>query len=281
MKRERATAVLGEMLDRLEQGAWPVNLVEEVHLFGSYIRGALEVGDVDVVVQHITDEAWTEHSLNALLSGRDGYAAMRQALRGRRRGISFQFQNRKALTKDGFELLLLWQRGEPFSLARQRLAAITPDPAAGRAPRDHVLPAYEMVSDQLPRPVRIDLYRWCTNNAATVRVVPLADDQPHSTAAAAHVDKRWTAHSPLRRAACAALAYLEQSGQKLDRVAVHGQHLQHGVADDTIEIFVGLGWRYWRRAELYLNDGQAWLEVLPAKARQPLQALHIIPASPA
>ncbi|WP_406429150.1 nucleotidyltransferase domain-containing protein [Streptomyces sp. NBC_00147] len=37
------------MIDRLEQGGWPLNLVEEIYVFGSYARGALEPGDVDLV----------------------------------------------------------------------------------------------------------------------------------------------------------------------------------------------------------------------------------------
>jgi len=118
--------MLREMLDRLEQDTWPVNLVEEIYLFGSYIRGALEVGDMDVVVQHTTDERWRQDSLNAMFSGRDSYVGMRQALRGRRRSVSFQFQDRSALEGEGIELLLLWRRDEPIDLARRRLAAILP-----------------------------------------------------------------------------------------------------------------------------------------------------------
>ncbi|WP_327591538.1 hypothetical protein [Streptomyces chartreusis] len=277
MKRERATTVLREMLDRLEQGTWPLNLVGEIHLFGSYIRGALQVGDVDVVVQHTTDKRWRQESLEAMFSGRDSYVAMRQALRGQRRGVSFQFQERRALEDEGIELLLLWRRGEPITLARQRLAEITPDPTAGRAPRDHVLPAYEQIADLLPRPVRIDLHRRCTSGAATVTAFPLPDAQTLSAAAAAHVDERWTLNSPLRRAAAAALAYLENTGQALDHVEVHGRYVDYRKTDEAIECFVDLGWRYWRSANRYLDDGQAWFEVLPATARQPLHALHITP----
>ncbi|MGW2402602.1 nucleotidyltransferase domain-containing protein [Kitasatospora sp. NPDC001664] len=279
MKRERATAVLVEMLDRLEQGAWPLNLVEEIHLFGSYARGALEVGDVDVVVEHTTDARWTRESINALCDGRDSYMTMRQALRGSRRGVSFQFQERKALESEGIELSLLWQRGEPVALARQRLAAITPDPAARRAPRDHVLPSYKAVADLLPRPVRIDLHRLCTEGTATVAAFPLPDAWPASAMAAAHVQDRWALNSPLRRAAAAALARLESTGQALERVEVHGQHLVYGTADEAVDCFVDLGWRYWRSAERYLDEGQAWFEVLPTTARQPLHALHVTPAA--
>ncbi|MFJ4624668.1 hypothetical protein [Streptomyces sp. NPDC088812] len=279
MKRERATAVLCEMLDRLEQSAWPLNLVEEIFLFGSYIRGALEVGDVDIVVQLTADDRWKRESLDAMFGGRDGYAVMRQALRGRRRGVSFQFQDRSALEGEGIELLLLWRQGEPIDLARQRLTAISPDPAAGRAPRDHVLPAYEEIADLIPRPVRIDLHRLCTSGGATVSAFPLPEARPRSAEALTHVDERWTAHSPLRRGAAAALAHLENLGQALDYVEVHGQYLDYSKTDEAIECFIDLGWRYWRSVNRYLDDGQAWFEVLPATVRQPLHALYITPGS--
>ena len=277
MKRERATVVLGEMLDRLEQGRWPAGLVAEVYLFGSYIRGALQVGDVDVAVQHTTDERWVQQSVAAMFGGRDGYIPMRQALRGSRRGVSFHFQELETLQGEGFELLPLWRRGEPVDLARERLREITADPAAGRAPRDHVLPVYEQIADLLPRPVRIDLHRWCTEGTAAVSVVQLPDARPGDAAAARHVDRRWSATSPLLRAAGAALVHLESTGQALGRVALHGQHLDYEASDKDIDCFVDLHWRYWDSVERYLQDGQAWLEVLRATPRQPLQALHITP----
>lgn len=55
MKRERATRLLADMITRLENGAWPLGLVDEVYVFGSYARGALEPNDVDVVIEHGTD----------------------------------------------------------------------------------------------------------------------------------------------------------------------------------------------------------------------------------
>lgn len=62
MKRERATRLLADMITRLEGGAWPLGLVEEVYVFGSYARGALEPNDVDVVIEHGTDERWLGES---------------------------------------------------------------------------------------------------------------------------------------------------------------------------------------------------------------------------
>ncbi|MFF7993420.1 hypothetical protein ACFZDG_26965 [Kitasatospora xanthocidica] len=278
MKREQATVVLEEMLDRLEQGQWPLTLVEEIHLFGSYSRGALEVGDIDVCVQHTTDDRWLRHSLHASINGKDGYVPMRQALRGRRRGVSFQFQMRSSLEGDGFDLLPLWRRGEPVDLARRRLAGIRPDPTAGRAPRDHVLPAYEAIADLLPRPARIDLYRLCTTGTATVAAFRLPDARLRSPQALRHIERRWVATSPLRRAALAALAHLEGSGHAPDRIELHGDYLDHRATDDTVDCYVDLHWNNWSSLDRYLDDGQAWFEVLPAAPRQPLHALHIAPA---
>lgn len=277
MKREQATVMLEEVLDRLEQGQWPLTLVEEIHLFGSYSRGALEVGDIDVCVQHTTDERWLQHSLHASINGKDGYVPMRQALRGRRRGVSFQFQMRSSLEADGFDLLPLWRRGEPVELARRRLAGIRPDPSAGRAGRDHVLPAYEAIADLLPRPVRMDLHRLCTKGAATVTAFPLPDARPHSPQVLRCVERRWVATSPLRRAALAAVAYLEGIGQALDRIELHGAYLDHRTTDDTVDCYVDLRWNNWTCLDRYLDGGQAWFEVLPATSRQPLHALHVTP----
>lgn len=143
MKRERATGLLADMIKRLEGGGWPLGLVEEVYIFGSYARGALEPNDVDVVIEHGTDKRWLGESLDASFNGRDSYVGMRQALRGRTRGISFQFRGRSSLQDEGFDLFLLWRKGEPFSLARERLASLRVDPEAGTAPRDHMLPEFE------------------------------------------------------------------------------------------------------------------------------------------
>ncbi|MFF3862647.1 nucleotidyltransferase domain-containing protein [Streptomyces sp. NPDC002209] len=73
------------MITRLEGGGWPLGLVEEVYVFGSYARGALEPNDVDVVIEHGTDKRWLGESLHASINGRDSYVGMRQALRGRTR----------------------------------------------------------------------------------------------------------------------------------------------------------------------------------------------------
>ncbi|MER6952452.1 nucleotidyltransferase domain-containing protein [Streptomyces sp. NPDC000618] len=69
MKRERATEMLHEMLDNLDAGSRPLDLVDEVYVFGSYARGALQPGDLDVAVVHRTDTEFTEHVVGASCTG--------------------------------------------------------------------------------------------------------------------------------------------------------------------------------------------------------------------
>jgi predicted nucleotidyltransferase len=178
MKRDRATGLLTDMPDRLEEGLRPTSLVEEVHLFGSCARGALEPGDVDLVVRHTTDDRWLRESLHAFVNAQDSSVTMRQALRGRRRGISFHFQERSSLEDDGIELEPLWRKGEP-----PRPGPATPRrdrgrPGRRRAPHDHVLPEYQAIADRIPRPVRIELRSLHTARDITVSAFPLGDAQP-------------------------------------------------------------------------------------------------------
>ncbi|MFD8375339.1 hypothetical protein ACFV2Z_31910 [Streptomyces sp. NPDC059688] len=83
-----------------------------MYIFGSYARGALEPNDVDVVIEHGTDQRWLDESLDAPINGRDPYAEMKQALRGRTRGISFQFRGRSLRDQGCFDLFLLWRKGD-------------------------------------------------------------------------------------------------------------------------------------------------------------------------
>ena len=126
MKRERATTLLNDMLNRLEEGGWPLDLVDEILVFGSYARGALNPSDVDLIVEHRRDDRLTSEFLHSLSYGGDPSASMKRALKGRSRGLQIHFGERKSLEAEGFELTLLWTRGEPVDAARARLAAITP-----------------------------------------------------------------------------------------------------------------------------------------------------------
>jgi len=89
VKRGRATTILIDMLRRVDAGgSWQLDVVQELHLFGSYACGGLEPGDVDVIVDfdHHRQE-WKDHFLEAFSYGRDPHATLRMALRGRLRSL--------------------------------------------------------------------------------------------------------------------------------------------------------------------------------------------------
>lgn len=275
MKRERATTLLNDMLDRLEEGGWPLDLIDEILVFGSYARGALDPSDVDLVVEHRRDDRLISEFLHALSYGRDPSASMKRALKGNSRGLQIHFGERKTLEAEGFELTLLWTRGEPVDAARTRLAAITPDPEAGRALRDHMIEAFDGIDRWVPRPVRIDLADLVDRKAATIRQLQLPDAEPAHPAALEALT-RWSEASPLRRAAAAVLAHLEATSRPLDSVYLHGEPvIGSRYSDTTWQTGIGFGWSHYRSISYHLHEGTDWFEIVRPTRTQPLHTLHI------
>jgi hypothetical protein len=96
--------------------------VREVWIFGSYARGALEVGDVDLAVEfdQTKDEAgrWIA---TLMAGGFDHLGALRRELRGNQRALEIHCNELDDPRKEGFEPQLLWRRGGSLEGARARL----------------------------------------------------------------------------------------------------------------------------------------------------------------
>ncbi|WP_414169071.1 nucleotidyltransferase domain-containing protein [Streptoverticillium reticulum] len=273
MKRQRATELLQEMLDHLEQGRRPLDLVDEVHVFGSYARGALEPGDLDVVVVHRRDTEFTEDVVTALMYGRDPMADMKRALKGNRRGIQFQF-NQNDLPP-GSEPKLLWKRGDTPAAARDRLHAIKADPNAGRAPRDAMIEQFDGLDRWIPLPVRTRLVDMLDAGAIDIRRIELPDTETSSPAAATALARRWKADSPLRRAAAAAIRYAEEAGIAAQSVWVQGRPLDPARRDYAGALWINLDWYDFNQLIYRLRQQAQCLEVIRPTRTQPLHALHI------
>jgi hypothetical protein len=136
-------------------------------------------------------------------------------------------------------MCVLWRRGESVRQALDRLHAVAPDPAAGRAERDSMLPAFEGLERWLDRPVRELLVGLVEAGAVTITQVELADAEVDDARAREILEDRWQSDSPLRRAASAALVYLE--AREVNLRAVHLQGRDIGQRDTPY--FVGLGCR--------------------------------------
>lgn len=275
MDRRRAAEFVELVLHRLdeEQATWPLSLVREVAVFGSFARGAPHPNDVDLLIVHDhTDRRWGEHFAAYLSNGRDPYSIFRQLLIGRRRGsqLVFDFPDPAELNP-----VILWRRGDSIATALGRLRAIPVEPSAGRAERDAMLPALEGLEEWVARPDREVLCDAVARGAITMEQVVLDEGRMRSRIAQSHVESRWSRSSPLFRAACAVVRYWEQHGSDPRR-----GHL-HGVDIDRVKTpyFGGFQLRYLCAMPvcLTLHGGQDWLEVVHPTRTKPLRALRIIP----
>ena len=274
MKRERAVGLAAHLLRNLDanQHEWPLSLLTEVYVFGSFARGSLEPHDVDIDVEYIGDDRWHRHMVTSLTNGRYPYSSMRQMLTAGKRGIQFQFEFRE---RADFEMILLWRHGDSLGTVFDRLHAIQGDPAAGRAERDSMLPEFEGLDDWIARPDREVLCAAVSDGAIRIERLRLSDARVESEFAAKHVNRRWKRTSPLHRAAIATVHYWEQQGIDPGSCHLHGCDIR----DKETLYFAGFGWRYFSSIPYCLTEhgGIEWLEVVhPTKTRS-LDALRIVP----
>lgn len=281
MRRDRATNLLDEMLHRLDagQGEWPVSLINEVHVFGSFTRGAPEPHDVDVEVEFDAgDRRFFDHSMSALVNGFDNCLILRQGLVGRRRGCQFQFNQLDRMTASGldFAMTLLWRRGDRLHQALDRLHAITVDPSAGRAGRDWMLPEFEGLDQWIPGPIRRVLHDAVHAGALTVERLDLEDGVVADAEALDHLRLNWKPGGDLHRAAAAVVAHFEARGVAPSRIRV--QRWDFGPGDKLY--FAGFQWRYFSQIKFSLADdgGVEWLEVVRLPRSGPLPTLRLRPA---
>jgi hypothetical protein len=184
-----------------------------VWVFGSYARGALEVGDVDLAVEF--DQTADERGLwfaTRLAGGFDHEGALRREVRGNQRVLELHLNELDALRKEGFEPQLLWMRGDSFETARDRLGALAPDASAERASRDTVHPLLVEVEKLVPRPARQEFsviyVGWLARREARRPTRPGGDESDHPPPLPAALVEY---ESALPRGTCVA-SYLEHDG---------------------------------------------------------------------
>lgn len=281
MPREKATAALAAVLETICAGGAHADCVTAVYVFGSYARGALTVGDIDVDIEYDArlQPGVERELLDDLVVGRDWNTPFRKALKPPR-ALQVMFSKIEMIA----EPVLVYERGDTLDQALARVASITPDPEAGRAERDPVHPAIEAVAEDLARPTRIMLTELITTGLLEVELIDLADAEEHELADerfVTHTRLRWrSAASPLARAARAAGAHLHAAGVDLDSVAL----MPGSVLDDA-----GSRWAiecretHLRRLIAYLghNGIRDALFLVRPERKRPLRALRISAPDPA
>jgi hypothetical protein len=214
VKRTEATRRIERLLELVAGGDGRyVPRVREVWIFGSYARGAVEVGDVDLAIEfdQTKDEAGRWFA-TALAGGFDQLAALRRELRGNQRVLELHLNDLDELRKEGFDPQLLWERGDSFEAARGRLHALAPDADAGRASRDTVHPLLAEVEKLVPRPARqeFSLFMWA--GWFDTKLVDLPAREAKNPVTRRRFRQQWSVSNPRFRAAHAVASYLEEEG---------------------------------------------------------------------
>jgi hypothetical protein len=274
VKRERAQLLLEHILQALDEqrSEWPISLITGLYVFGSFARGALEPHDVDVDIEFEPDWEWSTYFARCLSIGRDPHGPMKRALTGGKRGCQFQFNFRD---RADFDMTPLWRNGDQLHTALERLNAIEPDPTAGRAPREAMLPQFEGLDEWIPLAAREALSGAVSGDAITIERCVLTEGEVMSPHAREHMSYRWRTTSPLYRAASAVIANWE--ARRIDP----GQGHLHGVdiRDRDTPYFAGFNLRYFSAIPACLTEygGVEWLEVVHPTRTSPLDALCIRP----
>jgi hypothetical protein len=214
VKRSEATRRIEGLLARVATGEGRyLSRVREVWIFGSYARGALEVGDVDLAVEfdQTKDEAGRWFA-TLLAGGFDHVGALRRELRGNQRVLELHLNELDELRKEGFEPQLVWTRGDSFERARDRLGALAPDTSAGRARRDTVHPLLVEVEKIVPRPARQEFSVFMWAGWLDSKLVDLPEREATNPVTRRRFRQQWSSTNPRFRAAHAVASYLEHDG---------------------------------------------------------------------
>lgn len=274
VNRERATVLVEHMLRALDdsQAEWPLSLITDVYIFGSFARGALEPHDVDVDIEFEPDLEWGAHFAGCLAYGRDPFSVFKRSLTGGKRGCQFQFNYRD---RADFKMTLLWRRGGTLQTALERLHAIQADPAAGRAERDAMLPEFDGLDQWIPLALREGLVDAVGSGAITMERLVLTDGVVISEQAHQHLLHRWQPTSPLYRAASAVIADWERRSIDPGQGHLHGSDIR----DRDTPYFAGFGLRHFKAIPRCLTEfaGREWIEVVHPTRTRPLDTLRILP----
>jgi hypothetical protein len=107
--------------------------VETIRVFGSFARGATDVGDIDLAVKINTSRDKCLHArlIRRLAAGADPWSGWQTSLGARSPILEIHFENHPPEEN----MVLLYAAGDPLKRCLQRLRALTPDQSATHAPR--------------------------------------------------------------------------------------------------------------------------------------------------
>lgn len=155
MHRDKYTEKLVRILKTLDAGQLPTEPTE-LYVFGSYSRGAIEPGDLDLILIHKSnrEEYLKRKTAELVAQGMYDWEAEAKACRSQEKDIRAALMKRgesiQILLGEALEMfvgggsrikpsdpILLWSKNDRDW--QPKLSAIKPDESAGRAPRNHLV----------------------------------------------------------------------------------------------------------------------------------------------
>lgn len=277
MPHERATGYLLELLERICLGGKYLECITAVHAFGSWSRGAIEVGDVDLNITYDArlDDEVNHELVRRLATGRDWNTPFRKALKPRR-ALHIMFNQLEMVGGP----VLVYERGDSLAAATARVCNIAEDSSAGRADREPVHPVLEPVASAFSRPSLILMTEMAMRGYVDIELLDLPDADLSEISDIEYrrfVRYRWTSTSPLARAATAAAVYLQSRGIKLAEEVIVLRGRASWQEQQTAVWAVEAREGRLRDFVWDLRGGvKDWLYVVRPAQRRPLRALHFV-----
>lgn len=265
--RASATRKLRDVLTRAASGADEAASIRTISVLGSYARGAVSVGDIDLVID--IDDPRDERSaqLNdyyARIRGKNPDASLLRELRCsgssmvsativRRFGSNPEPVSPEEWRNNmgpGYELArppqlghvvtnqplagpshLLFVRGDPAARVLGRLASIKEDPTASRFERTTRVPLLDELSDQVGVSVQHNLAKLVLTGGLELKAVVLKGivEPPEAVVRFEAEGDRIPGGKARRQVVLAAVDYLLEAGVEATRISLRGSPL---AADD-------------------------------------------------
>jgi len=298
--RARAAKKLEDVLRRAAAGTPALDRIREIWLFGSFARGAVTVGDVDLHVriddsrdqnQFRTDSFWNrtkqfgDHERALGCSGSSFVnIQFEPVFKERREPVSPE--RLTAAGNDGSRLparppdlvhvvtleplagpfVLLSARGDRMEWALERVRAIPEAPGAGRHDRTTTVSLLDDLTPKLGLEISFALAAHVRRRTLGCRAVLLdAADPPTASRRALAVRYDAWDRSSRGPAAAAALAFLEREGTDLRDVALVGTPATESGRDPRVFIDFN-AFQLYRAAAGSYDTGDRLLQVWPAAA---------------
>lgn len=311
----RATRKLEDVLQRVACGAPALEDIREIWVFGSYARGAAEVGDIDLLVRLDTTRERGQVALDLFYARSNPFAPMVKALGCSGRSfVSVQPQvvfeaedeplspERAAHGGTGLAItepvlhhvvtdeplagpfVLLWARGDELEWALKRLREIPVNEGAGRHDRTTSVPLIDDLAERLSLPVAFPLAVQVRagNIRCEARLLPAADAPPatHAALRRRYFKGRDAPVSAREAAAAATLVTLDEEGLDLRVVRlVDSPVTVRPVRDPPFLVIDFNAFGVYRFATGDVGASR-WIHVWPGTPRGPWLALDLSVVDP-